>query len=424
MIRFILKGIVRDRSRSLFPLLTVMAGVSLTVLLYCWVKGTETDIIQANANFNTGHLKVMSRAYADQADQIPNDLAYTGVRSLLTQLRTDFSPLDWTARIRFGGLLDIPNDSGETRSQSPVAGLGVDLLSGNDLEKEILRLPAALIRGRLPSQSGEILIGEELSEKLKVNLGETATLISSSMYGSMVTYNFKVVGTIRFGISAMDRGAIIADIQDTQNALDMQDTAGEILGYFKDRLYHLEQATEITQRFNRSYEQSKDEFAPEMLALRNQAGLAQILDYAAYLSALLIGIFVMVMAIVLWNAGLMASLRRYGEIGIRLAIGEDKRHLYILMITESLIIGLFGSILGTLVGLSISYYLQVKGLDISPMLKHASMIISDVLRAQITPVSFIIGFIPGLIATFLGTAIAGIGIFKRQTSQLTKEFEA
>ena len=424
MIRFILKGIVRDRSRSLFPLLTVMAGVSLTVLLYCWVKGTETDIIQANANFNTGHLKVMSRAYADQADQIPNDLAYTGVRSLLTQLRTDFSPLDWTARIRFGGLLDIPNDSGETRSQSPVAGLGVDLLSGNDLEKEILRLPAALIRGRLPSQSGEILIGEELSEKLKVNLGETATLISSSMYGSMVTYNFKVVGTIRFGISAMDPGAIIADIQDTQNALDMQDTAGEILGYFKDRLYHLEQATEITQRFNRSYEQSKDEFAPEMLALRNQAGLAQILDYAAYLSALLIGIFVMVMAIVLWNAGLMASLRRYGEIGIRLAIGEDKRHLYILMITESLIIGLFGSILGTLVGLSISYYLQVKGLDISPMLKHASMIISDVLRAQITPVSFIIGFIPGLIATFLGTAIAGIGIFKRQTSQLTKEFEA
>ncbi len=424
MIFFIIKGIIRDRSRSLFPLLIVMAGVSLTVLLYCWIKGTENDIIQANANFNTGHLKVMSRAYARQADQLPNDLAYMGVDSLLNQLYADFPQLDWTARIRFGGLLDIPDDSGETRSQSPIAGMGVDLFSGKNLEPQILRLSRALVRGRLPAQTGEILVSEELYQKLKASLNETATLISSSMYGSMATYNFKIVGTIRFGISAMDRGAMISDLHDIQQALDMPDAAGEILGFFNDHLYHHEQAKEIAKKFNAKFSQSDDSFSPEMFTLREQAGLAQILDYTTYLSSIFVGIFVIIMAIVLWNAGLMSSLRRYGEIGIRLAIGEDKRHLYLLMIAESLIIGLMGSILGTLLGLAISYYLQVKGLDISGMLKNASMVISDVLRAQITPVSFIIGFIPGLVATFLGTAMAGIGIFKRQTSQLSKEFEA
>jgi len=243
------------------------------------------------------------------------------------------------------------------------------------------------------------------------------------MYGSLSTYNFVISGTIRFGISAMDRGAMLTDISDIQRALDMDDTAGEIVGYFKDDIYRNKTASIIAEEFN-SKNAGEDEFRPVMVTLRNQAGLAQTLDLSAYISAVLIGLFVIVMSIVLWNAGLMASLRRYGEIGVRLAIGENKGHIYRSMIAESLMIGFFGSALGTAIGVAISYYLQVHGIDISSMLKNASMMISDVMKAQVTPVSFFIGFVPGLLATLLGTSISGIGIYQRQTSQLAKELEA
>ena len=423
MIKFLLKGLIRDRSRSLFPILTVVAGVMLTVILYSWVKGTQTDLIRANANFNTGHVKIMSFAYSQESDQIPNDLAYTGVADLLTELRNNRPEMIWTPRIRFGGLLDIPDQFGETRSQAPVAGLAVDLLSSQTPETEILNLKEALVRGTLPAKRGEVLISEELSRKLGVKIGDTATLVSSTMYGSLSTYNFIISGTIRFGISAMDRGAMLTDISDIQRALDMDDTAGEIVGYFKDDIYRNNTASIIAEEFN-SKNAGEDEFRPVMVTLRNQAGLAQTLDLSAYISAVLIGLFVIVMSIVLWNAGLMASLRRYGEIGVRLAIGENKGHIYRSMIAESLMVGFFGSVLGTAIGVAISYYLQVHGIDISSMLKNASMMISDVMKAQVTPVSFFIGFIPGLLATLLGTSISGIGIYQRQTSQLAKELEA
>jgi putative ABC transport system permease protein len=423
MIKFLLKGLIRDRSRSLFPILTVVAGVMLTVILYSWVKGTQTDLIRANANFNTGHVKIMSFAYSQESDQIPNDLAYTGVADLLTELRNNRPEMIWTPRIRFGGLLDIPDKFGETRSQAPVAGLAVDLLSSQTPETEILNLKEALVRGKLPAKRGEVLISEELSRKLGVKIGDTATLVSSTMYGSLSTYNFIISGTIRFGISAMDRGAMLTDISDIQRALDMDDTAGEIVGYFKDDIYRNNTASIIAEEFN-SKNAGEDEFRPVMVTLRNQAGLAQTLDLSAYISAVLIGLFVIVMSIVLWNAGLMASLRRYGEIGVRLAIGENKGHIYRSMIAESLMVGFFGSVLGTAIGVAISYYLQVHGIDISSMLKNASMMISDVMKAQVTPVSFFIGFIPGLLATLLGTSISGIGIYQRQTSQLAKELEA
>jgi putative ABC transport system permease protein len=145
---------------------------------------------------------------------------------------------------------------------------------------------------------------------------------------------------------------------------------------------------------------------------------------ASAVSTVVIAIFVVVMSIVLWNAGLMGSLRRYGEIGVRLAIGEEKGHIYRTLIIEALMIGAVGSLLGTGLGIAFSYYLQVQGLDISAVLQNASMIISDVMRAQVTPTSFVIGFVPGLLATFLGTAISGLGIYRRQTSQLAKEFES
>ena len=137
----------------------------------------------------------------------------------------------------------------------------------------------------------------------------------------------------------------------------------------------------------------------------------------------MISVFVIIMSIVLWNAGLIGSLRRYGEIGVRLAMGESKGHLYRSMITESLILGCIGTVIGTALALVIAFWLQEKGLNISQLMQNATLLISDIIRAKVTPSSFVIGFIPGLLANVLGASIAGIGIYRRKTAQLMKELE-
>jgi putative ABC transport system permease protein len=221
----------------------------------------------------------------------------------------------------------------------------------------------------------------------------------------------------------MDRGAIIADLKDVQFALDMADGAGEIVGYSEDMLYMDDAMMELSQRFNEKFSREDDEFSPLMLTLGQQNDLGEYMAFAEGFGAIVVGIFVVAMSIVLWNSGLMNGLRRYGEIGVRLAMGEPKGILYGRMIGEAIVIGLVGSCLGTLLGLAGSYYLQHTGFDISNVLKQSSMLISDVIRARVTGGSYIIGFFPGLIASVVGTMFAGIGIYKRQTSQLFKELE-
>ncbi|MFZ1979414.1 MAG: FtsX-like permease family protein [Bacteroidota bacterium] len=423
MIKFLLKGLLRDRSRSLFPVLTVAVGVMLTVFLQAWINGAVSGLIQSTAHYQTGHLCVMTRAYASRVDQNPNDLALLGVDTILASLKTSYPDLYWTPRIRFGGLLDIPDEKGETKEQAPVAGMGVNLFSAGSPEWKILNIRSAIVRGKLPAEPGDLLIAEELAEKLHLQPGQKVTLISSTMYGSMTYMNFTIAGTVRFGIESMDRSTIIADLSDMQQALDMQQGAGEILGFFRDDLYHEDTADSMAHGFNARCANAAGKFSPMMETLRNQTGLSDYLDLVGEFTRLMLGIFVFVMSIVLWNAGLSGSLRRYGEFGLRLAVGEDKGHIYRAMIIESLAVGIAGSIAGTAIGAACAYYLQVHGFDIGSLMKNSTMMLTDVIRAQVEPLTFIIGFLPGMLATVLGSAISGIGIYKRQTSQLFKELE-
>jgi putative ABC transport system permease protein len=287
-----------------------------------------------------------------------------------------------------------------------------------------MNIEKAVVRGRMPRRPGEMLVSDGLASKLGLAPGGAVTLLGSTMNGEMAMQNFTVAGTLRFGIVAMDRGALICDLADARRMLDMEDAAGEILGFFKDDRYDNRRAETAADRFNARQSGARDEFTPVMLGLGQQNGLEEMINYASNFSVFLISVFVFAMSIVLWNAGLIGGLRRYGEIGVRLAIGEDKGHVYRSMVAESVCIGLAGSLLGTAAGLGIGYLLQSKGLDIGALTKNASMMIPTVFRAHVTPTDYVLGFLPGLFSTVLGTSLAGAGIYKRKTSQLFKELEA
>jgi putative ABC transport system permease protein len=423
MIRFLFKGILRDKSRSLLPVVVVALGVFLTVFMSGFMKGVFGEITDLNAKFTTGHVKILTRAYAENADQVPNDLALMGVKDLINQLKADYPNMEWVERIHTIGLLDVPDSLGETRGQGQAVGTAVDLLSPMTGEVERMNIRKSLVKGSLPEKKGEVLISNDFAERYRVSTGDKITLFGSTMNGSMMFRTFIVSGTLSFGSTILDRGAIFMDISDAQTALDMEDAASEVLGYFKDGRYNDIRAQVLQASFNAKYSDPKNEFSPVMSRLIEEQGLGDYLKLADSAGSMMVIIFIIAMSIVLWNTGLLGGLRRYSEFGIRLALGEEKRHIYITTIYEAILIGIIGSVIGTLLGLTASYFMQEHGLDMSGMLKNAGMMIPSVYRAEVTASLFYIGFFPGLIATVLGSALAGFAIYKRRTSQLFHELE-
>jgi putative ABC transport system permease protein len=287
-----------------------------------------------------------------------------------------------------------------------------------------MNIPGSIVKGHLPVMAGEILMSDMLSQKLEIQPGDTVSLIGSTMYGEMAVYNFVLAGTVAFGTQAMDKGTMIADIGDVRKALNMEDASGEILGFFNGGFYDDELAGQVVSQFNRDFNNPSDEFSPVMESLKMQSGMGMLVDYSSKVLGIMIFVFIVAMSIVLWNAGLLGGLRRYGEFGMRLAIGEEKGHVYRTMIYESLLIGIIGSAAGVIIGLAIAWYLQKVGINLGGMMKNATIMMPTVFHARITPETWFIGFIPGVFSTLIGTMLSGIGIYKRQTAQLFKELES
>ena len=423
MIKFIIKGILRDKSKSIIPIAVISVGVMVTVMMSGFLEGIFSDVINQNAKLDTGHVKIMTKPYAENKEQLPNDLALLGINELIDSLNFNYPDLIWTPRIKFGGIMDVPDASGNTKLQGPGIGLAMSILSEESGELQRLQLNKSLKKGRLPKHSGEIILSDNYATKLNISPGEKITFFGSTMEGSMVFQSYEMTGTVEFGSPLMDKGTFIIDIRDAQNMLDMENGTGELLGYFKDDKYDDQKALVIAENFNSKFQESKDEYAPVMFTLKDQNGLRESLDMGDAFSGIFIFIFILAMSLVLWNTGLIGGLRRYNEFGIRLALGESKNNVFKLLLIEASVIGLIGSIIGTSLGLVFCYYLQEVGIDISKDVANSTIIMPSVMRAYVTSDLFYIGFIPGLFSMLFGTALAGRGIYKRETARLFKELE-
>ena len=428
MMYFLTKGLLRDRSRSLFPVIIITITVTIVIFAIGFMKGSMNSVFQSTAVIISGHEKVVTRAYKEESQMLPNDLALLNVDQIISNLDKEYPDHFWSPRITFGGILDMPDKNGETKDQGPVYALGIDLLKTGSRIIEIWELDKNLVNGRLPKTFNEALIGQKLANKLNITVGDTATYIGTTMHNAFTTYNFTIVGTFDLQKGQADSQMMLVDISGARKALDMENAASEILGFTHSLFYDDDKAVSLRSNYNENYSDSSDIFSPVMMALRDSS--QQMGDMVEFVDAFLmiIGtIFLIIVMVVLWNMGLMNGLRRYGEIGLRLAMGESKGVVYRSMIVEAVIIGLTGTMIGTGLGLSIVYYVQENGIDYSEVvatMSTASMVMPNVFYAKITPDLYYIGFIPGLIATVLGTMLAGIAIYKREMAQLFKELES
>jgi len=390
------------------------------------MKGTLNSLLLDTAVILTGHEKIVTRAYSEESQLMPNDLALLDVDRLIDDLNQDYQDFFWSPRITFAGLLDVPDENRETRSQGPVIAFGLDLLSDGSRQAEIWELKRFLVSGNLPKDSSDVLISSKLANQLNITIGEIVTFIGSTMDNAFTTYNFNVSGTFNLKKGQTDKQMMLVDLSGARLALDMDNAASAIFGFTHSLYYDDEAAVALRTHYNNTNSDSLDIFSPFMLALRDGNQMGTMVDISGAMLAIMGGVFMVVVMVVLWNMGLMNGLRRYGEVGLRLAMGESKGQVYRSMISEAVIIGLTGTVMGTGIGTALTYYVQENGINYTKgieALSSSSMVMPNIFYAQVTPDLFYVGFIPGVLATVLGTMLAGLAIYKREMAQLFKELE-
>ena len=89
MIRFLTKGLLRDRSRSLFPVVIITITVGIVIFTIGFMKGTMNSVFLDTAVIISGHEKVVTRAYKEESQMLPNDLALLDVDQIIKNLNKE-----------------------------------------------------------------------------------------------------------------------------------------------------------------------------------------------------------------------------------------------------------------------------------------------------------------------------------------------
>jgi putative ABC transport system permease protein len=309
--------------------------------------------------------------------------------------------------------------------------MAIELLDKNSTERERLDLEKSVIDGVIPSQAKEMLVGYKLAEALELQLGDTVTLLGQNFDGGMATDNYRVVGFVKFGLAAMDKKMALIDLADAQQTFYMEDMVTDFLGFLPMNVGY-KKYDQLKQNImnhlpalkqNPPGEWASDD-DPIILSVLDQRNLRELSIKFELINDVIIGVFTFLMVLVLWNAGLLNGVHRYGEMGLLLALGETHKKLIGLMALEAFAVGILGSAAGCMIGGGVVYYLQEVGISTHGISETSGLMMSDIIRARVSLNAFVFAVIPGIIASVVGNLIANLAIFQRSEANLFRELEA
>ena len=285
------------------------------------------------------------------------------------------------ARLNFSGLLS------NGRSDMPVIGEGVEA----DKEAE-LGTSVSIVEGRQMTGKDAfgILIGRGLAQALQLRPGDHVTLLASTLDGALNTADLEVVGVFESFSNEYDARAVKIALPAAQELLGTRGVNALVVTL---------RETPDTQRVASvlTHDLGSRDLEVKTWRQLNDFYEKTVRLYARQLGVLQVIVFAMVV-LTIANTVNMSVFERLGEFGTMRALGNRGSHVFRVILTENLLLGVVGSVLGVLIGLLLAAVISAIGI---PMPPPPNANLAYTARIQVSPDDVLMAFVIGLLAPIL-----------------------
>jgi len=348
------RNLSRYRRRTLLTLLLIVIGM-IAVLLFIAVTGSFKQMMIGQITDSVlGHIEVHRKGYVASIDNLPLNLNMkpAAVAKVEAALKEIDGIETWSPRVKFGGMF---SNFAETTSIR---------VNGVDPELEAATVP--LLAGRLMEGAkkgtlvakGEILIPLLLARGMKTQVGDTVVVVATNRDGSVNGKTFVVRGVLESISGPGGRDGYI-HIDDARDLLRMKDAE---VSEFAIRIKSPSQLDKIHARLKDALNGVANNEGKPVLEVHTWADLSPFANLARMIDVMTLFIKIVLVSIVLvsvMNVMIMAVYERIREIGTIAAIGTPPGRILALFLSEGMLLGLFGTLLGTLISLAAIYGLNI-----------------------------------------------------------------
>jgi len=370
-----IRNIFRHRLRSLITLSAIGFGGVAIIFMEGYFEDTFYKMRESQINAQTGHLQVFKNGYLTQGSFDPSAFLIRDAKSIKNILQTIDGVEDVSTRLEFTGL--ISSDEATTA----YLGEGFDSTSEKYFSmKEMRRKEFAKKIG--PHFSGILfdgkglsyddpygmMMGNGLAKSLNVGVGDSLVLMCNTFKGSLNALDLTVRGIFTTAKKSSDDHAIRLTMGTTK---DLLRTNG--IHRFVIRLRNTDDTMRVQHEIKNKIAENKWDF--------EVVNWSDLNDFYAKTIALFSRIFIVIKFIVgiivfisVYNTMNMAVTERTTEIGTLMAMGFNRKEILRLFLTEGLVLGVVGSLLGMIAGALITGIVSHIGILMPPSPREATFI--------------------------------------------------
>ncbi len=262
-------------------------------------------------------------------------------------------------------------------------------VSGVNIEKEnlLFNLAENTVEGNILSLENTpngIILGIGLAELLGAKLGDNINVISPKG----VELLLKVVGIHRSGIVEVDKARAFVNLRSAQQLLQVD---GSYITDINIKLRDINKAVPLSKELAFKYGYTAQNW------IDANANIFGVFKIQNMVTALVIGSILIVSGFGIFNILMMIIYEKMQDIAILKAIGYRDKDIRTIFLTESLIIGFFGGIIGLLLGFTLQ---EIVG---SIKMNIKGFVAMEHMQFNQSPYFFAFAFVFGMVVT----AVAG-----------------
>lgn len=297
-------------------------------------------------NRQLSHLQIHDSSY-----QPEEDLQYMMADGdkLVSQLRSMGLVKSVSARIRVNAMASTAHGSAGVvlfgigpNNEASVTGLDDHLLAGSYLDT---------------SMHNTVIIGKKLQEKLKVRTGQKVVFTFQNHSNELMALALRVVAVYSGNTSMVEETIVYVPAQELARAAGISAASAHeiaVLLFDNDQLENA--AAAIRKEMPALKVETWKQLSPELRLVIDSFNEYMIIVMGLILMALVFGVV---------NTMLMAVLERQHELGVLLAVGMNRRRVFLMIVAETVLMALAACAIGLPVSWVTISYFGSQGIDLS-----------------------------------------------------------
>ncbi len=339
------KNIWRSKLRSLVVISSIIVGVWAMIFGTGFMNGFIVSYMANAINHDISHIQIHHPEFKKDQElkyHVPDG------RSKAEEISTWEGVKGATTRTLVTGMLSSP------RKASGVQIRGIDI----ENEAVVTGLDSLIGEGAYFEgiSRNPIVIGHKLAENLQVSVKSKLVLTFNDAEGTLTQASCRVAGIIKSSSLNLSEGYVFMQQDDLNGLLGLEDQIHEIAVLLEPQV----ELTTITDKYEKEYPgdlvESWKEIAPQLAYLQDIYGSMLYVLMGIILTALVFGIV---------NTMLMAVLERMKELGMLMAVGMTKLRVFLMIMIETIYLGMVGAPLGLFLGWLTVTQLNEKGVDLT-----------------------------------------------------------